>query len=37
MNEKNRANYYAIIPAKVRYDKNLKPAEKDTLWRINST
>ena len=28
MNEKNRANYYAIIPAKVRYDKNLKPAEK---------
>ena len=28
MNEKNRANYYAIIPAKIRYDKNLKPAEK---------
>ena len=28
MNEKNRANYYAIIPAKVRYDRNLKPAEK---------
>ena len=28
MNEKNRANYYAIIHAKVRYDKNLKPAEK---------
>ena len=28
MNEKDRANYYAIIPAKVRYDRNLKPAEK---------
>ena len=28
MNGRNRPNYYAIIPAKVRYDKNLKPAEK---------
>ena len=28
MNEENRINYYAIIPATVRYDKNLKPAEK---------
>ena len=34
MNEKNRANYYAIIPAKVRYDRNLKPAEKDIVERI---
>ena len=28
MNEENKINYYAIIPATVRYDKNLKPAEK---------
>ena len=28
MNEKIQANYYAIIPATVRYDTNLKPAEK---------
>ena len=28
MNEENGINYYAIIPATVRYDKNLKPAEK---------
>ena len=28
MNEENRINYYAIIPATVRYDKNLKLAEK---------
>ncbi len=24
MNGRNRPNYYAIIPAKVRYDKNVK-------------
>ena len=28
MNEDNKINYYAIIPATVRYDSNLKPAEK---------
>ena len=28
MNEENKVNYYAIIPATVRYDTNLKPAEK---------
>ena len=28
MNEENKVNYYAIIPATVRYDSNLKPAEK---------
>ena len=28
MNYENNINYYAIIPATVRYDKNLKPAEK---------
>ena len=28
MNEENQVNYYAIIPATVRYDKDLKPAEK---------
>ena len=28
MNGENKINYYAIIPATVRYDKNLKPAEK---------
>ena len=28
MNEDNKVNYYAIIPATVRYDSNLKPAEK---------
>ncbi len=28
MNEDNKVNYYAIIPATVRYDTNLKPAEK---------
>ena len=28
MNEQNQVNYYAIIPATVRYDKELKPAEK---------
>ena len=28
MNEENKINYYAIIPATVRYDKNLKSAEK---------
>lgn len=28
MNEENKVSYYAIIPATVRYDKELKPAEK---------
>lgn len=28
MNEENKINYYAIIPATVRYDPDLKPAEK---------
>ncbi len=28
MNEETKSNYYAIIPATVRYDNNLKPAEK---------
>ena len=28
MNEENKVNYYAIIPATVRYDTNLKTAEK---------
>ena len=28
MNEENRCNYYSIIPATVRYDCRLKPAEK---------
>lgn len=28
MNEDIKSNYYAIIPATVRYDKELKPAEK---------
>lgn len=28
MNEENQINYYAIIPATIRYDNRLKPAEK---------
>ena len=28
MNEETKSNYYSIIPATVRYDNNLKPAEK---------
>ncbi|MGN1351861.1 MAG: helix-turn-helix domain-containing protein [Clostridia bacterium] len=28
MNEENKISYYSIIPATVRYDKELKPAEK---------
>ena len=32
MNYENNINYYAIIPATVRYDKNLKPAEKIIIW-----
>ena len=28
MNEETQINYYAIVPASVRYNQNLKPAEK---------
>lgn len=28
MNEENKANYYAVIPATIRYSKELRPAEK---------
>ena len=28
MNEESKNNYYAIIPATVRYNKDLKPNEK---------
>ena len=28
LNEDNKVNYYAIIPATIRYSKELKPAEK---------
>lgn len=28
MNEESKVNYYAVIPATVRYDKTLKPAER---------
>ncbi len=36
MNEENKINYYAIIPATVRYDKELKPAEKLLYGEITS-
>ena len=36
MNEDYKINYYAIIPATVRYDKKLKPAEKLLYGEITS-
>lgn len=36
MNEEIKSNYYAIIPATVRYDKELKPAEKLLYGEITS-
>lgn len=36
MNEENQISYYAIIPATVRYDKKLKPAEKLIYGEITS-
>lgn len=36
MNEENQVSYYSIIPATVRYDKNLKPAEKLIYGEITS-
>lgn len=36
MNEENKINYYAIIPATVRYDKELKPSEKLIYGEITS-
>lgn len=36
MNEENQVSYYAIIPATVRYDKRLKPAEKILYGEITS-
>ena len=36
MNEENKINYYAIIPATVRYDDRLKPSEKLIYGEITS-
>ena len=36
MNEENQVSYYAIIPATVRYNKELKPAEKLLYGEITS-
>lgn len=36
MNEENQISYYAIIPATVRYDSRLKPAEKLIYGEITS-
>ena len=36
MNEENKVNYYAIIPATVRYDARLKPSEKLIYGEITS-
>ena len=36
VNEESQINYYAIIPATVRYDKELKPAEKLLYGEITS-
>ena len=36
MNEENQISYYAVIPATVRYDTNLKPAEKLLYAEITS-
>lgn len=35
-NEKDKPNYYAIIPANVRYDDNLKPMEKLLYGEISA-
>ena len=36
MNEEIKSNYYAVIPATVRYDKGLKPSEKLLYGEITS-
>ena len=36
MNEENKSNYYAIIPATVRYSKELKANEKLLYGEITS-
>ena len=36
MNEENQISYYAVIPATVRYDNDLKPAEKLIYGEITS-
>lgn len=36
MNEENKINYYSIIPASVRYDNRLKPAEKLLYGELTS-
>lgn len=36
MNEENQISYYSVIPATVRYDKRLKPAEKLIYSEITS-
>jgi len=36
MNEENQISYYSVIPATVRYDEQLKPAEKLIYSEITS-
>lgn len=36
MNEENQISYYSVIPASVRYDNRLKPAEKLMYGEITS-
>ena len=36
MNEENQISYYSVIPATVRYDEQLKPAEKLMYGEITS-
>lgn len=36
MNEENPISYYSVIPATVRYDNKLKPAEKLIYGEITS-
>ena len=36
MNEDNKINYYAVIPATIRYSKDLKPAEKILYGEITA-
>ena len=36
MNEENPISYYSVIPATVRYDNRLKPAEKLIYGEITS-